>query len=244
MDSNGGVFKCCGCRDSRSGRLLGAGCPTLGQRCHGSWYFDCAVAGLQGRRERIRRGGYPTRREAIAARDSLIHPELDGRSTQGWTVAQWLRYWLISRTSIRPSTLRSYQHHVDAHLIPHLGRLQLSELTGRHVATMFRTLAATDTGRGRATLRAALNAAIRDDLRSDNPARHVELPGPRRPHAEVWTNQQITAGRAQGQRPIVAVWTAQQLAAFLTTVADDRLYPMWWLIALRGLRRGEAAGLR
>jgi integrase len=162
---------------------------------------------------------------------------------------------LISRTSIRPSTLRSYQHHVDAHLIPHLGRLQLSELTGRHVAAMFRTLAATDTGRGRpptpgtlhrirATLRAALNAAIRDDLRSDIPARHVELPGPRRPHAEVWTNQQITAWRAQGQRPIVAVWTAQQLAAFLTTVADDRLYPMWWLIALRGLRRGEAAGLR
>jgi integrase len=213
------------------------------------------VAGLQGRRERIRRGGYPTRREAIAARDSLIRPELDGRSTQGWTVARWLRYWLISRTSIRPSTLRSYQHHVDAHLIPHLGRLQVSELTGRHVAAMFRTLAATDTGRGRpptpgtlhrirATLRAALNAAIRDDLRSDNPARHVELPGPRRPHAEVWTNQQITAWRAQGQRPIVAVWTAQQLAAFLTTVADDRLYPMWWLIALRGLRRGEAAGLR
>jgi hypothetical protein len=60
----------------------------------------------------------------------------------------------------------------------------------------------------------------------------------------VWTNQQITAWREQGQRPIVAVWTAQQLAAFLTTVADDRLYPMWWLIALRGLRRGEAAGLR
>jgi hypothetical protein len=39
----------------------------------------------------------------------------------------------------------------------------------------------------------------------------------------------------------VAVWTAQQLAAFLTTVADDRLHPMWWLIALRGLCRGEAA---
>jgi hypothetical protein len=27
-------------------------------------------------------------------------------------------------------------------------------------------------------------------------------------------------------------------------VKDDRLYPLWWLIALRGLRRGEAAGLR
>jgi hypothetical protein len=27
-------------------------------------------------------------------------------------------------------------------------------------------------------------------------------------------------------------------------VADDRLYAMWWLIALRGLRRGEAAERR
>jgi hypothetical protein len=218
MDSNGGVFKRCGCRDPHSGRLLGTGCPTLAQRGHGSWYFDCAVARFQGRRERIRRGGYPTRREALAARDALLRPGLGGGTTQGWTVARWLRFWLISRTSIRPSTLRSCQHHVDAHLIPHLGRLQLDELTGRNVATMFRTLAATPTGRGRpptpgtlhrirATLRAALNAAVREGLRSDNPARHVDLPGPRRPHAEVWTNQQITAWREQGQRPIVAVWT-------------------------------------
>jgi integrase len=255
MDSSGGVFKRCGCRDSRSGRLLGTACPTLGQRGHGSWYFDCAVAELQERRERVRRGGYPTRREAIAARDALTGAGRDGRAADEFTVARWLRYWLTSRTSIRPSTPRSYHHHVDAYLIPHLGRLQLDELTSRQVAAMFRTLATTDTGRGRpptpgtlhrirATLRAALNAAVRDGLRSDNPARHVELPGPRRPHAEVWTNQQVAAWRQQGQRPIVAVWTAQQLAAFLATITEDQLYPMWWLIALRGLRRGEAAGLR
>jgi integrase len=42
----------------------------------------------------------------------------------------------------------------------------------------------------------------------------------------------------------VAVWTARQLAAFLNGVAEDRLFAMWWLMALRGLRRGEAAGLR
>jgi integrase len=47
-----------------------------------------------------------------------------------------------------------------------------------------------------------------------------------------------------GQRFAVAVWTTRQLANFLDFVADDRLFAMWWLIALRGLRRGEAAGLR
>jgi len=47
-----------------------------------------------------------------------------------------------------------------------------------------------------------------------------------------------------GARPAVAVWTAVQLAAFLAAVADDSPYAMWWLIGLRGLRRGEACGLR
>jgi len=42
----------------------------------------------------------------------------------------------------------------------------------------------------------------------------------------------------------VAVWTARQLAGFLNSLREDRLFAMWWLIALRGLRRGEAAGLR
>jgi hypothetical protein len=240
------VFKRCGCRDARSGRLLGAGCPALAERGHGSWYFDCAVGGFQGRRERIRRGGYPTRREAVATCDLLLNPAPGSHGAQMWTVARWLRYWLTSRTCIRPSRLRSYQHHVDTYLAPHLGRFQLAELSGRHVAAMFHALAAAGTRRGRpptpgtlhrirATLRAALNAAVREGPGSDNPARHVELPGPRRPHAEVWTNQRITAWREQGQRPIVAVWTTQQLASFLAAIADDRLHPMWWLIALCGL---------
>jgi integrase len=43
---------------------------------------------------------------------------------------------------------------------------------------------------------------------------------------------------------VVAVWTARQLAGFFDVVREDRLFAMWWLIALRGLRRGEAAGLR
>jgi integrase len=41
----------------------------------------------------------------------------------------------------------------------------------------------------------------------------------------------------------VAVWTLRQLVTFLTGVEKDRLAALWWLIALRGLRRGEAAAL-
>ncbi|MED7930434.1 hypothetical protein SMD20_39850 [Nonomuraea sp. LP-02] len=39
------------------------------------------------------------------------------------------------------------------------------------------------------------------------------------------------------------MWTEQQLAAFLADLTQDGLYAAWWLAALRGLRRGEMAGL-
>jgi len=41
--------------------------------------------------------------------------------------------------------------------------------------------------------------------------------------------------------PPVAVWTLRQLITFLTGVEHDRLAALCWLIALCGLRRGEAA---
>jgi integrase len=42
----------------------------------------------------------------------------------------------------------------------------------------------------------------------------------------------------------VAMWTAAQTAQFLHTIEGHRLYAAYHLLALRRLRRGEAAGLR
>jgi hypothetical protein len=139
------------------------------------------------------------------------------------------------------------------HLVPGLGRIRLAELTGRDVAVLFTALSETPARHGRpltpsslhrirATLRAALNAAIREGLLQDNPARHIEQRTPRRPPAQVWTAPRVKAWRERGERSTEAVWTEHQLAEFLHYVAVDRLYAMWWLIAPRGLRRGDAAG--
>ena len=121
---------------------------------------------------------------------------------QTWTVARWLRYWLETRDGIRPGTLRFYTQHVDRYLIPHLGHHKLAALDSRDIAGMFLALhetrgrhgdpiAASTPQRVRATLRAALNAAIREGLITDNPARRVELVNPRRPHAVVWTEPRV-----------------------------------------------------
>ncbi|MER7276656.1 tyrosine-type recombinase/integrase [Dactylosporangium sp. NPDC000244] len=100
----------------------------------------------------------------------------------------------------------------------------------------------------RATLRKALNDAMRTHrLIEFNPAAHIELPAADRPRARVWTNAAVAHWRTTGERPSsVMVWTPQQAGAFLDHAErhDIVLYPLYVLILHRGLRRGEAAGVR
>lgn len=95
----------------------------------------------------------------------------------------------------------------------------------------------------KATLRAALNDAIGQQIITFNPAAHVEIDPARKPKALVWTAERFAIWGQTGEKPSpVMVWTPQQTGAFLDFVAEERLYAMWHLIAFRGLRRGEACG--
>lgn len=95
----------------------------------------------------------------------------------------------------------------------------------------------------KATLRAALNDAIGQQIITFNPAAHVEIDPVRKPKALVWTDERVARWRQTGEKPSpVMVWTPEQTGAFLDFVETDRLYAMWHLIAFRGLRRGEACG--
>jgi integrase len=93
------------------------------------------------------------------------------------------------------------------------------------------------------TLRSALNAAVRERLIRDNPARYLKLPKGRRPFAVVWTKRRVREWRRTGERPVVAVWTPAQLAQFLSAIVGHPMFAAYHLIAMRGLRRGEACGL-
>ena len=172
----------------------------------------------------------------------------------GCDVAGW-RTGLVSRTSPAASTVRGYAAHVRLYLAPCLGQVLLADLSAAHVQAMFTAItrqhqelgspvSAATLSRIRATLRAALNAAVRRGLITGNPASRAELPRARRPRAVVWTPARVEHWQRTGERPAVAVWTAVQTAQFLHAIAGHRLYAAFHLIALRGLRRGEAAGLR
>lgn len=107
-----------------------------------------------------------------------------------------------------------------------------------------RARAASTLHRIRATLRVALNAAVRRGLIEANPAHYLELPPTARPRAVVWIPARVAHWRATGEHPTVAVWTARQTAQFLHHIRQHRLHPLFRLITLVGLRRGEACALR
>ncbi|MEU0058494.1 site-specific integrase [Streptomyces sp. NPDC006334] len=95
----------------------------------------------------------------------------------------------------------------------------------------------------RATLRAALNAAIRTQLITFNPAEWVDLESGKRPKAKLWTAAHVEHWQRTGEKPSpVMVWTPQQLGVFLDEAESSRLYAFFHLIAFRGLRRGEGVG--
>lgn len=190
------------------------------------------------------------------------------------TVAQYLDQWLEGKGRLRASTRRSYQEHIDLYLRPGLGHLRLDDLCEVDIERLYRAMGELGTASPRpsheldclvaartaaplrkpptsarirrvhATLMSALGSALKRKILSHNPAQHVERAAGRRPKAVVWSDDRIADWTRTGVRPAVAVWTAEQAGVFLDQAARHRLYPIFQLIAYRGLRRGEAVGLR
>lgn len=171
------------------------------------------------------------------------------------TVGQWLTVWSQSRIRLRANTRRSYRSLIEHYLLPHLGRVPLAELSYRDVKRMLlalilkggvagRALSPESLHRIQSCLSTALRAAVREGLIASNAARQVRLPRSKRQDVVVWTAERVQAWQTLGVRPRLAVWTVPQTAQFLDSVDWHRLYAAFHLMALRGLRRGEAAGLR
>jgi integrase len=275
----GSTFQRCGCRD-KDGHQLGARCPRLRRKDHGSWWFRYdAPRAADGRRRQVKVGPYPTRRDAEAAMAETLDRVNKGTHIEAdrtMTFARYLDQWLAGKLGLKPNTRAGYTRHIELYLRPGLGHIRLADLrdtdfeqlyaamrqigrprTGRPSPMLARLLAArTDTKQARRpispitvrsvhrTAMSALNTAVRRRRLADNPAQYVELERVRPARALVWTDERVNAWRRRGRRPSsVMVWTPAQVGAFLDLVAADLLYPLWHLIAYRGLRRAEACRL-
>ncbi|HJR45296.1 MAG TPA: tyrosine-type recombinase/integrase [Actinomycetota bacterium] len=157
------------------------------------------------------------------------------------TLAEFLRAeWLPAiRSTVRPATYFNYVSHVESHVVPRLGDLALTELDGRTINRFYSQLlsegrrdrqgglAASTVRRLHAALHKALKDAVRWGYLSTNPVDAADPP----------------KLRVEGPREMTT-WSPEQLRAFLEFARGDRFYPLWFVLATTGMRRGEALGLR
>ncbi|MEP7081896.1 MAG: tyrosine-type recombinase/integrase [Chloroflexota bacterium] len=189
-------------------------------------------------REQRSKGGFATKAAALDAMHGLQSAVASGTHIEPSrrTVAAYLEEWLPAiRREVRGGTWTSYELHVRAYIVPHIGRLPLQQLTRAAVKSLYATLA--DSGRVRGgglspkavhnthlVLRKALADAVEDRVLAHNPA--------------------DGAHRLPTGRPEMLTWAAEQLDAFLASVRPDRYFALWRLAAMTGMRRGEVIGLR
>jgi integrase len=131
--------------------------------------------------------------------------------------------------SVRPTTFAGYRCHVVRHLVPRLGSLELENVSPPAINRFYAELVssglnATTVRRIHATLQRALRDAVRWDLLDHNPAERSDPP--------------------RSARPEMKTWSAAELRSFLSFVRRDELYVLWLVLAMTGMRRGEALGLR
>ena len=194
-------------------------------------------------RRRETKAGFATQKECQAAMNKLL-VAVEAHDYSAPTKANVTQYltkeWLPAvKATIRPSTYNSYVQHVECHIAPHVGSVKLAKLSGSQVNALYAKLAQSGAKDGRHGLSAmtihhvhsCLHKACKDAVRWGHIARNpLDAADPPRK-------------KGDGTREM-RTWTKEQLKAFLETVHDDRLHSLWHTIAMTGMRRGEALGLR
>jgi integrase len=194
-------------------------------------------------RRRQTKAGFATRKEAqVAMNKTLVAVEEHTYvAPTHLTLREYLtKEWLPAiESTIRPSTFRSYKQHVECHICPHIGFVRMQKLSGAQINALYAKLAVSGKRDGKtglsaqsirhthATLHHALKDAVRWERITRNPADAADPP------------RMCGSGSHE-----MKTWDARQLAAFLGATRSDRLGGLWHVLAMTGMRRGEALGLR
>jgi len=194
-------------------------------------------------RRRETKAGFATQKACQAAMNKLLvavgeqsYAVPTKASVRVYPTKEWLP---AVKATVRPSTYNSYVQHVECHIAPHIGSVKLAKLTGSQVNALYAKLAESGKKDGKRGLSAmtihhvhsCLHKACKDAVRwghiSRNPLDAADPP------------------RKQGDgTKEMRTWTKEQLKAFLDAMKGERLAALWHTIAMTGMRRGEAIGLR
>ena len=196
--------------------------------------------------------GKPIRKNVLGktqaeVRDKLkaaieLAQSLDVSKAENYTVEQWVNTWyeLYSKPNIRESTQDYYQRFIRLHIIPHIGHIKLTKLTGRDIQKMYNEVR--EHGRTRkeqkektpglsnayvrgmhTMLHNCLDRAVKEKLIPYNPSDDCILP--------------------KLKKQEMKILKPEDIAAYLKEADQRGVLPMFFLVLCTGLRRGEIAAL-
>ena len=151
-------------------------------------------------------------------------------SSERRTVGQYLETWLeMRKLSVRPGAYDNYVWYCRRYIIPTIGKVLLTKLTGEHVqrllaARLNEGLAPSTVRYTYAVLRNALNEAVSLGLIARNVALMVKKP--------------------RARRIEMRCWDPEQARRFLDAAKADRLYALYVVALSTGMREGELLALR
>lgn len=197
----------------------------------------------------LRRGELPET-EDVRRRLGLRRDNLGSSDTFG---ASW-RAWLAGKKKLRPSARKRLTEVGEHWLLPVLEDIPYDRITGEHCVMVFERIEMFNEEIEAAKLEKR-KPILPGDVRMRS--RHVGAYAQLSVFAALreFLNYHLKVTHSIPFNPIYAVeleavevtpvkvWTPEQVAHFLEFHEDDRLIFMWRLALLRGLRRGELAGM-
>ncbi|NRD78465.1 tyrosine-type recombinase/integrase [Bacillus sp. BRMEA1] len=185
-----------------------------------------------GKRKQKRKRGFSTKKEATDALRKLEVQYAEGSyiETKNILFKQYIKDWLsIKKISLSNHTLELYERSIKNHIAPTLGNITLPKMKPQHIQKFI--LAMHEQGLADSTIKrtfnivnVCLNDAVKLGDIVSNPATKIEKP--------------------KLQPKEMNIWTIDQIQHFLECSKGHRLYCIFHLAIMTGLRKGEILGLR
>ncbi|MBT9282093.1 MAG: site-specific integrase [Hydrogenibacillus schlegelii] len=146
------------------------------------------------------------------------------------TVEEFLRDWLREKANaVKPSTIISYKENLSRYVLPHLGRLKVTDLKAQHFVRLYEHML--ESGISSRTVRyihtimkQAIDRAVQWNIVAKNVIRSVKPP-------------------RQEQRAF-QVWDEEEILRFLEAARTSTYYELYYVALTTGMRFGELLGLR
>ena len=192
----------------------------------------------EGGRRRQAKRSFASKKEAQNELTRLLASHQSGTfvAPSRMTVSEFVDPWLsgLQNSGLRHTTLRGYRSAMRNYVIPDIGAMQLQQIRTTDLDAMYasllrRGLSLMTVHHAHRILSKMLTDAERIGIVERNVARMASAPS-------------LTTARARG--PEMKVWTPDELAVFLASIAGNRNEALFRLMALTGIRRSEAVGLR